>query len=133
MVATIVDLRKKDIKSPCPLKGYLEINIQHLNNAGVTEIKGFRAPIFSLTEKTKWAFDVLTDLGFSYSSSVLPAKSPLYGWPEFGSTPKRINESLIEMIENIRKVVKDSPPEELHTLVVDFFRMDDFFVAAFNL
>jgi hypothetical protein len=30
---------------------------------------------------TVWATDELTALGFRYSSSVLPARSPLFGWP----------------------------------------------------
>jgi hypothetical protein len=30
-------------------------------------------------------------LGINYSSSVLPAKNPLFGWPEFGSDARRVN------------------------------------------
>ncbi|MBW2447818.1 MAG: polysaccharide deacetylase family protein [Deltaproteobacteria bacterium] len=52
--------------------------------AGVGEVKGFRAPIGSMTGDTRWAYDVLRELGFRYSASVLAAASPLYGWPEFG-------------------------------------------------
>jgi polysaccharide deacetylase family protein (PEP-CTERM system associated) len=46
-----------------------------------TEVVGFRAPTFSLVPSTAWAIDVLAELGFRYSSSVLPAHSPLHGWP----------------------------------------------------
>ncbi len=59
--------------------------------------KGFRAPVFSLTEKTKWAFKILSDLGFLYSSSVLPAKNPLYGWESFGMWPQIINDQILEV------------------------------------
>ena len=52
-------------------------------------IAGFRAPVLSLTPSTAWAYDVLDALGFEYSSSVLAAKNPLYGWPGFGSSPRR--------------------------------------------
>ena len=55
-------------------------NLENLNKAGATNIVGYRAPIYSITEKTPWAFDVLSELGFTYSSSVLPAKNPLFGW-----------------------------------------------------
>jgi polysaccharide deacetylase family protein (PEP-CTERM system associated) len=92
-----------DKQDPASFKKDLEENIRWLREAGATDIKGFRAPIFSLTEKTKWAFDVLTELGFSYSSSVLPAKSPLYGWPEFGQAPKRVNNSLVEIPMTVGK------------------------------
>lgn len=54
-------------------------------------VHGYRAPMFSLTEKTPWADEHLFDLGFQYSSSVLPARNPrfhydgvpqkLFHWP----------------------------------------------------
>lgn len=53
-------------------------------------ITGFRAPVLSLTSRTAWAYEALADLGFFYSSSVLPASNPLFGWPAFGSTPRQI-------------------------------------------
>lgn len=36
-------------------------------------IRGFRAPSFSITEGTEWAFDVLLDLGITYDASLFPA------------------------------------------------------------
>jgi polysaccharide deacetylase family protein (PEP-CTERM system associated) len=40
---------------------------------------GYRAPSFSLSNKTKWALDVLAQTGFKYDSSIFPASTPLYG------------------------------------------------------
>ena len=40
---------------------------------------GFRAPSFSLSNKTKWALKVLEDAGYKYDSSIFPSKTPLYG------------------------------------------------------
>ena len=57
---------------------------------------GFRAPTFSMTNKTQWAYSILSEYGFTYSSSVLPAKNPLFGWKTFGETPKRIG-NLVEL------------------------------------
>jgi hypothetical protein len=54
-------------------------------------VQGFRAPILSLGEKQQWAYEVLADLGFTYSSSVLPARNPLHGWPGFGLQPRRFH------------------------------------------
>lgn len=51
---------------------------------------GFRAPVFSLTPATAWAHTILAEEGFIYSSSVLAAPNPLYGWPEFGIRPRRM-------------------------------------------
>ena len=50
---------------------------------GATSVKGFRAPTFSMVEQSKWAYKVLNEFGFTYSSSVLPATNPMFGWPEF--------------------------------------------------
>lgn len=40
---------------------------------------GYRAPSFSLNNKTNWALNVLAENGFKYDSSVFPASTPLYG------------------------------------------------------
>lgn len=37
-------------------------------------IRGFRAPSFSITPGTEWAFDVLLDLGLTYDASLFPAE-----------------------------------------------------------
>jgi peptidoglycan-N-acetylglucosamine deacetylase len=61
------------------------------------EVAGYRAPIFSLTEDALWAVDCLQELGFTYSSSVLPVKSPLYGFPKAPKLPFRWPNGLLEI------------------------------------
>jgi polysaccharide deacetylase family protein (PEP-CTERM system associated) len=61
------------------------------------EVVGYRAPIFSLVRSTAWAADILGELGFTYSSSVLPAKSPLFGFPGCPSTPFTWPSGLVEL------------------------------------
>jgi len=46
-----------------------------------TSVRGYRAPSFSITRNSLWAFEILAELGFSYDSSVFPIKHPNYGWP----------------------------------------------------
>lgn len=41
--------------------------------APVAEIIGFRAPSFSITHGSEWAFDVLLDCGIRYDASLFPA------------------------------------------------------------
>jgi peptidoglycan-N-acetylglucosamine deacetylase len=60
-------------------------------------VVGFRAPIFSLVPASRWATDVLAELGFGYSSSVLPARNPLFGDPSLPSTPFRWRSGLLEL------------------------------------
>jgi len=58
---------------------------------------GFRAPIFSLTPATLWALPILEELGFRYTSSVLPLRHPLYGFPGAPQRPFRWKDSLVEI------------------------------------
>jgi polysaccharide deacetylase family protein (PEP-CTERM system associated) len=71
-------------------------NKEALLKAGAHEVKGFRAPVFSLTQKTSWAYSVLAENDFTYSSSVLPAQNPLYGWADFGKVNKKVD-GILEM------------------------------------
>ena len=48
--------------------------------SGVTVV-GYRAPSFSINENNPWAFDILEDVGYRYSSSVYPIKHDHYGMP----------------------------------------------------
>jgi polysaccharide deacetylase family protein (PEP-CTERM system associated) len=92
-----------DKRTPKTFKQDIETNIKALKDCGVNDIIGFRAPIFSLTKNTEWAYGVLNELGFKYSSSVLPAKNPLYGWEEFGKEIKKLENGLIEIPMTVAK------------------------------
>ncbi|MEX1007241.1 MAG: polysaccharide deacetylase family protein [Acidimicrobiia bacterium] len=68
-----------------------------LQELGGRPVTGFRAPVFSLVPESRWAVDVLADLGFTYSSSVLPAKSPLFGDPTLPVTPFTWPNGVVEL------------------------------------
>jgi polysaccharide deacetylase family protein (PEP-CTERM system associated) len=40
---------------------------------------GFRAPMFSLDQRSPWVLGTLRDAGFRYDSSIVPVKTPWYG------------------------------------------------------
>jgi polysaccharide deacetylase family protein (PEP-CTERM system associated) len=47
---------------------------------------GYRAPSYSISLDTLWAYDELLDAGYTYDSSVFPVRHDLYGiphWPRF--------------------------------------------------
>lgn len=46
-------------------------------------VNGYRAPSFSIDPSNEWAFEVLADLGFIFSSSTYPVKHDLYGAPDW--------------------------------------------------
>ena len=66
-------------------------NIEALNNIGINDISGYRSPQLSFTKDNTWVYKILKKNNFLYSSSVLPASSPLYGWKEFGNKIKKID------------------------------------------
>lgn len=60
---------------------------------------GYRAPSFSVTPDSLWAYEILIELGFRYDSSVFPIKHPNYGWPRaprFPFTIKSNGGSIVE-------------------------------------
>ena len=53
------------------------------------EIVGFRAPTFSLDERTRWAIDILRAHGLRYDSSIFPMRTTLYGVDDCPPDPYR--------------------------------------------
>ena len=53
-----------------------------LEDASGCTVRGYRAPSFSIDARTPWAFEVLAEQGYAYSSSVAPVKHDHYGWGE---------------------------------------------------
>jgi polysaccharide deacetylase family protein (PEP-CTERM system associated) len=60
---------------------------QALTAAAPVDIVGFRAPSFSITPDSLWAFDVLREEGYTWSSSVFPVRHDRYGLPSFPRQP----------------------------------------------
>ena len=58
--------------------------------------KGFRAPTFSLNETSSWIIDSLSEFDYIYDSSVVPAKTDLYGLPNAQHGPYRISSDSLE-------------------------------------
>ena len=52
-----------------------------LEDASGVTVRGYRAPSFSITRDSWWAFEVLAALGFAYDSSLFPIKHMNYGMP----------------------------------------------------
>ena len=70
-----------------------------LEDASGVAVVGYRAPSFSIDARTPWAFEVLAEQGYAYSSSVAPIAHDHYGWreaPRFAFRPLE-NSNLIEL------------------------------------
>lgn len=72
---------------PDGLRDHLRRGRAVLEDLAGAPVEGFRAPTFSLVPATAWATEVLAEEGFTYSSSLLAAHNPLYGWPGAPSEP----------------------------------------------
>lgn len=53
-----------------------------IEDAAGVAVTGYRAPSFSIDSRTPWAYMVLAEQGFTYSSSVAPVAHDHYGWRE---------------------------------------------------
>ena len=52
-------------------------------NACGVEVRGYRAPSYSITRRSLWALDVLIDEGYEYDSSIYPVRHDRYGIPDW--------------------------------------------------
>ena len=53
-----------------------------IEDAAGVPVTGYRAPSFSIDQRTPWAYMVLAEQGYAYSSSVAPVAHDHYGWRE---------------------------------------------------
>jgi polysaccharide deacetylase family protein (PEP-CTERM system associated) len=68
------------------------------------EVRGYRAPSYSIGARNLWALDVLQETGHVYSSSIYPIRHDLYGMPEaprfaFRTRPGAILEIPVTTVE----------------------------------
>lgn len=68
--------------------------LEQLTGKNVT---GFRAPRFSLTPRSLWALDVLGELSFRYSSSVMPTNISLFGFAHAPAAPFLWPNGIVEL------------------------------------
>ncbi len=88
--------RQKPIEFKADLLRAKEI----LESLSGQKVVGFRAPYFSITKDALWALPILTEAGFAYDSSLVPARGRSYGFESGFPDAQRLifsdNSSLIE-------------------------------------
>lgn len=61
-------------------------------------IRGYRAPSFTVTPKTAWAYDIMARCGITYDSSVFPISfHPEYGFPDAPLSRYSVSPGLTEV------------------------------------
>jgi peptidoglycan-N-acetylglucosamine deacetylase len=63
----------------------LRASVATLNGAGIWDVAGFRAPEWSINDRSLWALDVLAGAGFRFDSSMAPLR--LIGNPAYPEIP----------------------------------------------
>ena len=60
-----------------------------LEDIGGVAVTGYRAATFSIGARNMWAFPILRQEGYAYSSSINPIRHDLYGMPDAPRVPFR--------------------------------------------
>ena len=68
--------------------------------------RGFRAPTFSLNKTSSWIITSLAECDYIYDSSVVPAKTDLYGIPNADTKPYRISSNSLEEDSSDGKLIE---------------------------
>jgi len=58
-----------------------------LEDASGTAVRGYRAPSWSFDHRTPWAYRILQEVGYEYSSSIYPVAHDHYGVPDAPTAP----------------------------------------------
>lgn len=75
----------------------IELAKKLLEDISGQEVRGYRAPSFSIGEGNLWAFDCLERAGYRYSSSIYPIHHDHYGMPDAPRFAHRVRAGLLEL------------------------------------
>lgn len=71
-----------DRQSPEQFRDDIRNSKRILEDCAGVEVKGYRAATFSVSPNTPWAFPILEEEGYGYSSSIYPVSHDNYAFPD---------------------------------------------------
>ncbi len=75
----------------------IQRSIEVVSSITGKQVRGYRAPTYTITPRTVWALDILREQGIEYDSSLYPIKGhPSYGFPGSPTTPFQFENGLVE-------------------------------------
>jgi polysaccharide deacetylase family protein (PEP-CTERM system associated) len=80
---------RADEQDPAAFRADVSRTKAILESTAGAPVRGYRAASFSIGAGNFWAFEVLEDEGYTYSSSVYPVRHDIYGMPEAPRFPFR--------------------------------------------
>ena len=84
-------------QTPDTFAADLNESLRLLSSITRRDIVSYRAPFFSITNKSLWALDILKDSGIRFDSSVFPVHNHRYGIARARRTPHVIRDGLLEV------------------------------------
>lgn len=84
------DHTRADSQDPATFRADIRRTRAVLEQIGGVPVLGYRAATFSIGPSNLWAFDVLAEEGYAYSSSINPIRHDLYGMPDAPRVPYRV-------------------------------------------
>lgn len=69
-------------QTPDEFRDDLQRSIAALKNVTDQDIVSYRAPSFSITQRSRWALEILAEEGIRYDSSIFPVVHDRYGIPD---------------------------------------------------
>src|SRR6185369_14591863 len=91
---------------------FTDINLAKilLQDLSGTEVRGYRAPSFSIGKSNLWAFDSLQEAGYRYSSSIYPIHHDHYGMPDSPRFAYEVRDGLLEIpVTTLRMFSRNLP------------------------
>ena len=83
------DHTRVDRQDPETFRSDIRRTRELLQDIGGADVTGYRAATFSIGARNMWAFPILRQEGYSYSSSINPIRHDLYGMPNAPRVPFR--------------------------------------------
>lgn len=81
-----------------------------LEDIAGSEVRGYRAPSFSIGTGNLWAFDALARAGYRYSSSIYPIRHDHYGMPDSPRFAYRLASGMLEVpVTTVRLLNRNLP------------------------
>ena len=81
-----------------------------LQDTSGQDVKGYRAPSFSIARSNLWAFDCIVEAGYRYSSSVYPIRHDHYGMPGAPRFPFEPIPGLVELPVTTFRILSANVP-----------------------
>ena len=89
---------RADSQTPGEFRADVRRSKAILEDTGGVRVRGYRAATFSIGQHNLWAFEVLAEEGYVYSSSLYPIRHDYYGMPEAPRTPFRPQQT-VDLVE----------------------------------